>query len=50
MAPTQMTAIIALTESTFGGGASLTLAQIAISIGAGFAVVAAIMILERLGL
>jgi hypothetical protein len=43
-----MTAIIALTESTVDGGASLTLTQIAISISAGFVVLAAILILERL--
>jgi hypothetical protein len=42
-----MTAIIAAMEGTFGG-APLTLTQIAISIGAGVAVLAAILILEGL--
>jgi hypothetical protein len=45
-----MTTTIALAESTVGGGASLTLTQIVLSIGAGFVVLAAILILERLEL
>lgn len=46
-----MTAIIALTESTLGAGAPLALAQtVAIAFGAGFVVLAAILILERLEL